>query len=321
MLKNPIKLRMVFMGTSEFSKKILQRLIESGYNIVSAYTQPDKKAGRNQEIKISPIKKLAEENDIRVFTPDKFDHAAVNELENQKPDIIIVAAYGKILPKEILEIPGFGCINIHPSLLPKYRGPSPIQNAILNGETETGTTIMLMNEKIDAGDILVQEKTTIGKDETAFDLSERLAEISSDLLLKTVPLWIERKLTPQKQDDSKATFCQLIERSDGKIIWTDEAESIYNRFRAFFPWPGLFTFWENTKGITRRLKLSKISFLRNNPEMKHHIGEVFCIGEEIGAQTTRGVIILEELQPEGKPNMPARDFINGYPDFIGSILK
>jgi methionyl-tRNA formyltransferase len=160
----------------------------------------------------------------------------------------------------------------------------------------------------------------IDKDETTSELSRKLAKASSELLLETIPLWIEHKIEPQKQDDSLATLCQLIERSDGKIVWTDDAGAIYNRYRAFSPWPGIYTFWEYDD-VLKRIKLNKLSYFQNNPETKHHIGEVFQVGEKIGVQTSLGVIILEEVQSEGKTNVNIIDFINGYPNFIGSILK
>lgn len=308
------------MGTSEFAAEILESLIVSGYNIVAVYTQPDKKAGREQEIKESAVKELANRSKLPVFQPSKFSEAVVEEMKGQKPDLIILAAYGKIIPASVLSLPGFGALNVHASLLPKYRGPSPIQNALLNGEKETGVTMMLMDETIDTGDILSQKKTPIDKNETAQELAKKLAKISSALLLETVPLWIERKITPQKQNNSQATLCQLIEKEDGKIIWAEDAETIYNLFRAFTPWPGIFAYWDAENG-RRRIKLNKISFLRNNPETKHHIGEIFQIGEKIGVQCNLGVVILEEVQLEGKNNMKIEEFMNGYQNFIGSTLR
>ncbi|HEX7586556.1 MAG TPA: methionyl-tRNA formyltransferase [Patescibacteria group bacterium] len=308
------------MGTSEFAAEILESLANGGYNIISVYTQPDKKVGRDQEVKSSAVKIFSEKNKIAVFQPEKLDSVAEKEIADQKPDIIILAAYGKIIPKSMLSIPGFGALNIHTSLLPRYRGPSPIQNVLLNGEKETGITIILMDEKIDTGEIISQKAVEIGKDENASELSEKLSKIAAQLLLETLPLWVERKITLQKQDDSKATLCQLIEKSDGKIIWADSAESIYNRYRAFTPWPGIFTFWEKGDSI-KRIKLNKISLLKINPETKHHAGEVFQLGEKIGVQASQGVILLEEIQLEGKSSLRVDEFMNGYSDFAGSILK
>ncbi len=316
------------MGTPEFAERILSALISEKYNIISVYTQPDKKVGRKQASEKSPVRISAEKNGIAVFTPSRLDSAAISEIKKQKPDIIVVAAYGKILPEAVLKLPVFGAINVHASLLPKYRGASPIQNAILNGEMETGSTIMLMDEGIDTGDILSQRPVQIGKDETGFELSERLAEISADLLLKTIPLWVEKKITPQKQSGFKASFCQIINREDGKIDWNDSALNIYNRFRALYPWPGIFSAWERS-GKSIRIKLNKISLpasLREAlqagvPKEKNKAtkGEVIRIGEKIGVATSRGFVILETVQLEGKPETKIAAFLNGHPDFIGSF--
>ena len=318
--QNPIKLRTVFMGTSSFSEYILQSLLDAQYNIVSVYTQPDKKVGRKQELQKSTVKALAEKNKISVYTPSKFDEETIEQLRLQKPDIFIVSAYGKILPKEVLDLPAFGAINTHVSLLPKYRGPSPIQNAILSGDKKTGITLMLMNEGVDTGDILAQEEIAIGKDETTQDVSTNLAKISAELLLEKIPDLINRDISPRPQDNTQATFCQLIEKSDGKIMWTDEAESIYNRYRAFFPWPGVYTYWENNNSL-KRIKLNKISFLEKKLSEKHHVGEVFEFDGQYAIQAESGIIILHEIQLEGKDSMTIKEFINGYSNFVGSILK
>jgi methionyl-tRNA formyltransferase len=318
-MAEPIKIRTIFMGTSSFARVVLATLLAEKYNIVAVFTQPDREVGRNKEIKVSPVKELAVSSTVAVFQPDKFNEAAVSEVRKLKPDLLIVAAYGKILPKEILEIPGFGCINIHASLLPKFRGPSPIQNALLCGEKETGVTIMLMNQGIDTGLTLSQEKISIELDDTAQSLSQKLSELGAKLLIKTMPPWVGQKIKPQKQDDSQTSLCQLIEREDGHIIWENEAEKIYNRFRAFHPWPGIFTFWKN-KDVTERIKLKKVSLQKIDPETRHQVGEIFLLGDKVGVQTLRGIIIIEEIQLEGKKTVSISDFINGYPDFIGSML-
>lgn len=318
--KKPIKLRIVFMGTPSFAKEILSSLLKEKYNVLAVFTQPDKKSGRKGEFTPSPVKILAEKNKIPVIQPEKFDEQAISSLKELKPDLIIVAAYGKILPEKALEIPGFGSINVHASLLPKFRGASPIQNAILSGESETGITIMLMDEGMDTGDILSQEKISIDPNDTTPILMEKLENKGAETLLKTIPLWIKKRISPVKQDSSNATLCQLIERSDGKIIWDNDAQDIYNRYRAFHPWPGIFSFWDEN-GLTKRIKLNKISLQKTNPQSQHRLGEIFQIGEEIGVQTGSGVIILNQIQLEGKDSISAKDFSNGHPDFIGSILK
>jgi len=320
MLSDPSKLKTIFMGTPEFAERILSALLEKNYNIVSVYTQPDKKVGRKHILEKSPVKITAEKNNIPVFTPSRLDHEALTEMEKQKPDLILVAAYGKILPKAVLDFPEFGAINVHASLLPKYRGASPIQNAILAGETETGATIMLMDAGIDTGDILSQRAIQIDKNETSSELSEKLAGVSADLLLETLLPWLTEKIVPQKQDASGASLCRMIKREDGKIDWNDSAKNIYNRWRAFYPWPGVFSIWERDRK-TLRLKLNKIDLLNKKEEAAKIPGEVTRIGEKIVVATSRGFVILETVQLEGKPEAKIENFINGYPDFVGSVLK
>lgn len=315
-----IKLRVVFMGTSDLSEAVLGALIENEYNLVGVFTKPDTKVGRKQEITEPLVKKMALENKIPVFQPIKFNAEAVEILKGLKPDLVIVAAYGKIIPKSALEIPGFGCINVHVSILPKYRGPSPIQNALLAGEKETGVTIMLMDQGVDTGDILAQEVTPIKADDNTETLMAKMAKVGAQLLLKTIPLWIEGKIEKTAQDHSKATFCQLIEREDGRIFWTDDAQDIFNKYRGLTPWPGIFTYWKSDSE-TIRLKLISIEIQKINPLEKHTEGEVFEIGSDIGVQTAEGIIILKEIQKEGKKTSDIKSFINGHKNFIGSILQ
>lgn len=315
------KIRVVFMGTPSFAEPVLSALIEKQYNIVAVYTRPDKAVGRKQEIQATPIKELAIKHNLPTEQPEKFDDDTIDKLKDYKPDLIVVVAYGKLLSKKVLDVPGFGCINIHPSLLPKFRGPSPIQNALISGETETGTTIMLMDEGMDSGDILAQETVAIEPNEMLPELSDRLAKISAALLLKTLPDWIERKITPQKQDASKVTLCQLIEREDGHVLWMNDASTIFNAFRALYPWPGLYSLWNRDSEQFLRLKLTRITHQKQNPQTAHHLGEVFELGEKIGVQSVAGVIFLEEVQLEGKTAVPIAEFVKGYPQFIGSILQ
>lgn len=309
------------MGTSAFAEQILASLIKTNYNLIAVYTQPDKKVGRAQELQKSAVKITAEKNNIPVFEPNKFDEPAINKLAELNPDIIVVAAYGKILPENVLKIPPHGTINVHASLLPKYRGASPIQNALLNGEKKTGITIMLMDKGIDTGDILSQEEINIDHNDTAENLTDKLASLGSELLIKTLPDYIVGKIEPQKQDDSLATLCRLIKREDGLIDWDDSAENIYNKFRAFQPWPGIYTFWENN-GSPKRIKLVKISLATSlSLAGKYRTGEIFKSEEEVAIQTGAGIITLEELQMEGKNSVSIKNFLNGYPNFISSILK
>lgn len=308
------------MGTSSLAEVVLESLLEEKYNIAAVFTQSDKKAGRKKELKTSPVKSLAKKHRIPLFQPEKFNKNIISAIKKIKPDLIIVAAYGKILPKEILEIPGFGSINVHASLLPRFRGPSPIQNALLTGEKETGVTIMLMDEGIDTGDILTWKKIEISADDTLKTLSFKLSESGAGLLLKTILLWIEGKIERKKQEEARATLCQLIERDDGRIFWDEKAEIIYNKYRALSPWPGTFCFWENGDSL-ERVKFHKVSLQRKDPETEYRLGEVFQSEDEVGVKTSEGIIMLNKIQLEGKKPLLIKEFINGYPDFIGSVLK
>lgn len=314
-----IKIRTVFMGTSSFAATMLEGLINEHYNLVGIYTKPDKPVGRDRKIQASPVKDLALKNELPVYQPQKFTDEITDELKKLKPDLIIVAAYGKILPKSVLNVPGFACINVHTSLLPKFRGPSPVQNALLCGEENTGVTIMLMNEGMDTGDILAQQSMAIEPHDTYPVLLDKLAFLAKDLLLKTVPLWIERKIEPVAQTNENATLCQMIDREDGRIYWDEDAQVIYNKYRALYPWPGVFTFWKQGDRMIR-IKLLSIGIQKTDPLEKHAAGQVFAIGEKIGIQAASGVILLEELQFEGKKPMNITDVINGYQSFVGSTL-
>lgn len=308
------------MGTPDFAANILRVLLENKFNIISVYTQSDKKVGRKQTLEESAVKKNAEKNRIKVFQPSKFDDEVTQEIKNQKPDLIIVSAYGKILPADILKIPKYGVINTHPSALPKYRGASPIQNAILNGEKKTSATIMLLSEEVDAGDILAQKEIEIDKDETYPDLSKKLSDISAELLLELISSWTTGKINPIKQNKDLASFCQMIKKEDGRINWNESAQKIYNRYRAFFVWPGIFTYWKKDNREVR-IKLDKISVEKDVSENNFEVGEVFLENEKIKIKTGSGNVILEEIQLEGKNKINANDFVRGYANFVGSVLE
>lgn len=318
-MKSQSKLSFVFMGTSELSGAIFDSLLKK-YNVIGVFTKPDTKIGRGHENFSPLVKKLAESHKIPVFQPNKFNDEAVENLKKLNPDLVIVAAYGKIIPQAALNIPKFGFINVHVSLLPKYRGPSPIQNALINGESETGVTIMLMDKGVDTGDILTQEALSIDPEDNTKILTEKLSVIGAELLLKTIPLWTTGKIKSQPQKHDAATFCQLIEREDGHINWTNDAESIYNRYCALTPWPGIFSYWKNG-AQTIRLKFISVAIRKDGDSKKHKTGEIFKIEKEIGVQTANGIIILKEIQKEGKQKMKALEFLNGHPNFIGSIFQ
>lgn len=316
------QIRVVFMGTPEFAASILERILEERYNLVAVYTKQDKAVGRKQEIVFSPVKRLAIERGVPLEQPEKFGETEEKKLRSYKPDLIIVAAYGKILPKSVLDMPGFGCLNIHASLLPRWRGASPVQNALLASDAETGITLMLMDEGIDTGSILAQRTLPIRTDDTLADLLQGLASLGGDLLLEQLPLWVTRALEPVSQPETGITLCQLIDRADGKISWNDSGESIWNRYRALFPWPGIFTFWKVREGEFIRLKLTLISLDSGGVSQDgKSFGEVFEKNGSVFVATGTSAIRLEKIQPSSKGEMPIRDFINGRKEFIGGFLQ
>lgn len=307
------------MGTPRFAEVVLKAIIEAGYTITAVFTQPDKKVGRKQENQKTPVKILAEKRNITVFEPENLNsRKIVNTVAKLHPDLIIVAAYGKILPKTILEIPKYGAINIHASLLPKFRGASPIQGAILAGERETGITLMLMNEKLDAGEIIAQKKIKISKEDNVQTLTDKLSKIGGKLLVKTLPDWIRGRIKAVPQNEKEASYCRTIKKENGKIDWRESAETIYRKWKAYVYWPGIFTFLYD-KGIQKQLKLIEIGKMpRANSDEK--VGKVVEYKKQIAVQTGKGLVILKKIQLEGKKPTDAFSFSRGKKNFIGSCF-
>jgi methionyl-tRNA formyltransferase len=327
------KLKIVFMGTPEFGAIILKALCESEYKPILVVTAPDKPVGREQILTPPPVKVLATRYKISIIQPEQILNSK-SEILNLKPDLIAMAAYGQILPKEILEIPKYGCLNVHPSLLPKYRGPSPIQYAILNGDKETGVTIVLMDEKMDHGPILAQRKLEIEEDESAFTLHDKLANLGASLLIETISKWQRGLIKPQPQDERKAIYTKILTREDGRIIWKKTAQELEREVRAFSGWPGSFTFWEQKGGKMVRIKILKARVLKSIGGVSYPIGKTLVVPQnEIGVQCgSRAIatigflrggdfLVIEKLQMEGKEEMSTEEFLRGHPDFIGTILK
>jgi len=259
-VKNP---KIIFLGTPEFGATILEGLIKNNHKPCLVITATDKPVGRKQILTPPPAKIIAEKYNIPIIQPEKVLSCKL-QATRIKPDLIIMAAYGEIIPKEFLEIPKYGCLNIHPSLLPKYRGPSPIQTVILNGDRETGTTIILIDEKMDHGPVIANRQLSITDCEiTTDELSKKLAALSIDLLIKIVPKWINGEIKAKPQDESKATYTKIIKKEDGKINWKKSAEEIERQIRAFYPWPGTFTFWRN-----KRIKILEAETSKTVPENK-----------------------------------------------------
>jgi methionyl-tRNA formyltransferase len=271
---------------------------------------PDKPKGRKQILTPPVVKVVAKKHNIPVEQPEIIKNLKL-KIKNLKPDLGILAAYGQIIPKDILDIPKFGFLNIHPSLLPKYRGPSPIQFTILNGEKKSGVTIILMDEKIDHGPIISQKSLEIKEQETAETLHE------------TVPKWVRGLIKPKEQDDAQATFTKILFKEDGKIDWKKPVELLEREIRAFYPWPGSYIIWEN-KGKLIKIKILKARAFKSPDffKVKYPIGKVLVVPQnEIGIQCKKDFLLIEKLQPEGKKEMTAEDFIRGHLNFIGTILK
>jgi methionyl-tRNA formyltransferase len=308
----------VFMGTPEFAVPVLDCLIQSEYQVVAVYTQPDRPAGRRQGLVSSVVKEAALVYGLQILQPTSLKQPEEKErLADLHPDVIIVAAFGQLLPQSILDIPPFGCLNIHFSLLPKHRGPAPVAAAILAGDKVSGVSIMLMDKGFDTGPILAQEQTSILPQDTTESLSNKLAHVGAQLLIKTLPLWLEGHLTPQPQIETEATYSKTITKEDGEIDWHLSAVELWQRLRAFQPWPGCYTRWQG--------KLIKIIKAIPLPEVQGgKPGQVVVIrqpqGTLVGVQTAEGVLQLLQVQLEGKRAMSAEEFIRGQRSFTDALL-
>jgi len=306
------------MGTPLFAVPSLKALIsDNHFEIVGAVTQPDKPVGRDQNPKPSPIKQVALENNIPVLTPHKIKNNPefVNQLKNFNPDVMVVAAYGKILPQEILDLPKFGIVNVHASLLPKYRGASPIATAVLNGDKTTGITLIKMDLKMDTGPIIaISREMAIEPEDTASALSEKLADVGANLLIQHLPKYLAGEITPRPQDEIEATYVKPIQKADGKIDWQTEAKILARKVRAYHPWPGSFT---NFNG--KLIKILQAEILDQNPVASGTIWQT--LDKYPAIATPNGSLKIIKLQLEGKPATSGKNFLLGYPTFIGSTLS
>jgi methionyl-tRNA formyltransferase len=313
-----MKKRIIFLGTPEFAVPSLEALINGGYQVAAAYTQPDRKAGRGQQVASSPVKQLALSHGLDVVQIDRFKVAGtVEKLAALAPDLIVVAAFGLLLPPEVLNLPKFGCLNVHPSLLPRHRGASPITAAILQGDEVTGVTIMLLDAGMDTGPILNQREVAITDEDTTGSLGTKLAQVGAQLLMETLPAWIEGRVKPRPQDQSGASYSKMIKKEDGEIDWRLPAKEIWWRVRAFDPWPGCYARWHD-----KRLKLVKVFPLHG--EKSDEPGKVIALPPpapvSVGVETGDGILGLVRLKLEGKRELSADEFVRGQRDFIGSHL-
>ena len=306
-----IALNIIFMGTAELSCASLAALLaDARVRVTAVVTQPDKPKGRDLELQPSAVKVLALKSNLPVFQPARArDELFLAELRPLNPDLIVVAAYGQILPQTLLELPRYGCLNVHTSLLPKYRGAAPIQWAIANGDAETGVTIMKMDAGLDTGDILSQRRTPVAPEDNAATLHDRLARMGAELLVETIPAYVRGQIQPQPQPREGSTYAPKIKKEDGHIDWGQPANLIWHRFRAFTPWPGAFTHW-NAGAKPLLLKIGRAEVAeRTGPA-----GEILQADKEgIIVACGQNALRITELQREGGRFLNARDFLAGNP--------
>lgn len=304
-------IKIVFMGTATFSQAVLEKLIEENYNIELVVSQPDRMVGRKRQIKMPEVKVVALQHDIPVFQPQKIkdDYQAIVDAQ---PDLIITAAYGQMIPQAVLDVPRLGCINVHASLLPKYRGGAPVHYAILNGDEKTGVTIMYMVKKMDAGNIIYQKEITIGEDETVGELYDRLSVIGGDALIEALPDIIKGTNTSIVQDEALVTYSPVITREQEKIDFNKPAQDVHNQIRGLNPWPGAYTTYQG-----KTVKIYK-GFVHNCENARtHHAHQqpgtiVKIFKDAIGVKVKDGVYIITEFQLEGKRRMLVKDYLNGH---------
>ncbi len=313
--------RVLFMGTPDFAVPSLAALAgqaTAGLWLVGVVTRPDKPAGRGRQVAHSPVKQFAVERGIPVFQPGPLRRPeALESLRELAPDLIVVAAFGQILPPDVLALPGHGCLNVHASLLPRWRGASPINAAILAGDAGTGVTIMLMDAGLDTGPILAQRATPIGAEETAGELSDRLAQLGAALLVETIPHWLAGEVAPQPQDEARATVTRLLRKEDGRLDWARPAGEIARQVRAFTPWPGAFTTWNG-----RTLKVLRAHAIAAPDNLLP--GTCFAPSDPAAGTLAcvcgQGALALEVIQLEGKRALPVDEVLRGYPALATATL-
>ncbi len=307
------KPKIIFFGTSNFAATILKNLADKSLgDILLVVTQPDQPVGRKQILAAPPVKTIADSLSLPIIQPNKLASEAESKLKVLNADLFIVAAYGALIPETILSLPRLGCLNIHPSLLPLYRGPSPIQACLLNGDIQTGISLMLLDKKMDHGPLIAQIKYPIEPSDDYLTLSAKLADKSAELLIATLPEFIAGELKPQAQNHAIATFTKIIQKQDGEINWQNNAQTIYNQWRAFIVWPNIFS-TVNINGKNILLKFNELKISNEHPAGDHPLGQLFIHHKKLLAACGESSYLeILKLQPEGKKVMTASDFINGY---------
>lgn len=316
-------MRIVFMGTPDFAVPALKALVEHGYDIAGVFTQPDRPAGRGKRLKPSPVKAAAEELNLPIFQPETIKTPeSIQQLKALAPDCIIVVAYGQILSKEILQLPPKGCINVHASILPAYRGAAPIHWAVINGEKHTGVTTMLMEEGLDTGDMLLKREIPIPGDATTGEIHDQLAVLGGELLIETLNEWAAGKLAPTPQS-GVSNYAPLLKRQHESLDWSRRAAELHDQIRGLNPWPGAFTLFrgDNLKIWRSRIVQEKDGILAAEDAFRKaeaETGQIIQVqGDELLIQTGEGILSILEVQPAGKKVMPARDFFNGRHGKLG----
>ncbi|MFQ5842806.1 MAG: methionyl-tRNA formyltransferase [Thermodesulfobacteriota bacterium] len=299
-------MRVIFIGTPSLAVPILRAIDESNHEVIGVVTQPDRPSGRGRQVGISPVKELAMGLGLPIMQPETTkDEVFIGEVRRMSPDLIVVAAYGRMLTRDLLIIPPLGCINVHASLLPKYRGAAPIQWAIANGERRTGITIIRMDEGMDTGDILLAQEVEIGDDDTAQGLHDTLAQVGANLIIRALDQLNRGTLRPIPQDHREATYAPLLKREDGLIDWSEDARDIFNRIRGFNPWPGAFTHLRGS-----RLKIFSAKIIAGGG--KERAGKVVQSGPEgVMVATGKDYLLIKEVQLEGRKRMSIRKFLIG----------
>lgn len=313
-----VRMRLLFMGTPDFAATILEKLIQSKHEIIGVVTQPDKQKGRGREISFSPVKELALKHGLTVYQPVKAkEEDFLSIVKDLSPEVIVVAAFGQILPKILLDIPKKGCINVHASLLPKYRGAAPIQYSIIDGEEETGITIMHMDVGIDTGDMILQVKLPIAKEETGGSLFDKMALLGGDAIIEALQKIEDNIALRIPQDNDKATYVKMISKEMGKIDFAQPAEKIERLVRGLNPWPSAYTWLEG-----KTLKLWKTDVEEDKADYANCLpGEVVEVRRDsLAVKTGKGILVIRELQLEGKKRMAAEAFLRGYPILVGTKL-
>lgn len=304
--------KILFMGSPDFSLPTLEAL-DDHFQVIGVVTQPDRKSGRGRSVSPPPVKKFALKLGLPVYQPTSLDQPDfLKQLSELEPELIVVAAYGQILNQTVLSLPEKGCLNVHASLLPRWRGASPINAAILYGDSRSGVTIMKMDAGLDTGPILAQRSTPITDQDTAGTLFNRLARMGADLLVETLPAYLRGEIKPRPQDDSRATYAPLLSRSDGELDFNHSAQQLDRQVRAFHPWPGSFTFWENQRLIVHQARAVNVT--------SPGAGVLITYEGYPAVGTGKGILVLEEIQPAGKKPMAGDAFLRGAQDWESSSL-